>query len=263
MFVRNSIIRPTPSRMSTEQRILLEIGNSTIKVAHAAEDGSLRLERFSNLEALLRRCERGDEKIICAPVGAMSDEILDRLRDTRDVRVLDRSAFNHFVAGSYDTPETLGLDRILNLIGLAGDGIAISCGTAITIDAIASGRPIWGAIMPGFRTAAEGLHARVAALPLVALDEATGLPARSSARSVANGVILGTALAARALAMQLTARSFDGAAPRIVVTGGDASILAEHWSVGEAASNAPEVDELLLFKGMLRSDADAGLSGLS
>lgn len=227
---------------------LLEIGNSTIKVAHVGTDGAITIERYSNLEALLRRCELAGGEIVCAPVGGrLADEVIPRLEATRSVRVLDRSDFRDFVGDSYDTPGTLGLDRILNLVGMGGEGVAISCGTAITVDAVAAGRPSWGVIMPGFRTAAEGLHARIPALPLAALDAVPGLPARSSLGSVVNGVLLGTALAAAALARLLARELFGDAPPRIVITGGDAHLLARLWEGGENV----EVDDALLFRGMI------------
>ena len=186
--------------------------------------------------------------IVCAPVGrALAADALPRLRERHTVRVVDRSHFRDFVGDSYDTPETLGLDRILNLAGMKGDGVAISCGTAITVDAVASGRPSWGGIMPGFRTAAEGLHARIPALPVASLDAVPELPARSSVASVVNGVLLGTALAAASLARLLARDLFGSSPPRIVITGGDARLLARLWSGGEEVV----VDDALLFRGMM------------
>jgi len=230
------------------QTTLLEIGNSTIKVAHIAPGGDIAIERYSNLEALLRRCELSDGPIICAPVGdALSTPTIERLEAAREIRVLRREEFAGFIGDSYDTPGTLGLDRILNLLGMGGDGVAISCGTAITIDAVAGGRPVWGAIMPGFRTAAEGLHARVPVLPLVGLDARPGLPARTSLASVTNGVLLGTALGAEGVARLLARDLFGGAPPRVILTGGDAALLKGLWGGEEAA----EVDEALLFRGMI------------
>ena len=150
---------------------LLEIGNSTIKLARPTAGGGFTIERYGELEALLRDLSHDAGEIVCAPVGrALAADALPRLRERHTVRVVDRSHFRDFVGDSYDTPETLGLDRILNLAGMKGDGVAISCGTAITVDAVASGRPSWGGIMPGFRTAAEGLHARIPALPVASLD---------------------------------------------------------------------------------------------
>jgi pantothenate kinase type III len=230
------------------ERLLLEIGNSTLKLARVAPDGEIDVTRYGSVESLTAELGEGRPQVLCAPVGrelsAMALPILQRV--TR-LHVISREDFAGFIAGSYDTPETLGLDRILNLVGLAGDGIVISCGTAITVDAVVAGVPHWGAIMPGFRTAAEGLHARVPALPLVSPDSSTALPARTSHASVANGVLLGTASGAQGLARRLAGIARDTRMPRVVLTGGDAMLLAELWE-GER----PEVDETLLFRGMMK-----------
>ncbi len=230
------------------QTTLLEIGNSTIKAAHIAADGGIAIERYSNLEALLRRCELSDGPIICAPVGdALSGPTIERLESAREIRVLRREEFTGFIGDSYDTPGTLGLDRILNLLGMGSDGVVISCGTAITVDAVSGGRPAWGAIMPGFRTAAEGLHARIPVLPLAGLDARPTLPARTSLGSVTNGVLLGTALGAEGVARLLARDLFGGASPRVILTGGDAPLLKLLWEGGEGV----EIDEALLFRGMI------------
>jgi pantothenate kinase type III len=231
--------------------LFLEIGNTTTKMARIREDGEIVVERFDDVEELVGRYGMGDDEIVCAPVGEeASGKVLERLGDTGcAVRVIRREQLAGFVAGSYDTPETLGLDRILNLLGLDGDGIVISCGTAITIDAIAGGVPCWGAIMPGFRTAAEGLHARVPVLPVASLESDPSLPARTSIGSVTNGVLLGTAYGAQRLAEELASTISAGSSPRIILTGGDAGLLLRLWH-GEPR---PVIDEVVLFRGMKKS----------
>jgi pantothenate kinase type III len=216
--------------------LYLEIGNTTIKLARRAGDGSFDIVRFDDLHSLLAELADEDREILCAPVNErFGGEVIRQIVSDR-LRLITRDDLRSFVGDSYDTPETLGLDRILNLIGLGGDGIAISCGTAITVDAVVDGRPRWGAILPGFRTAADGLHERVPALPHVSPGDAVGLPARTSHQSVANGVLLGTALAVRGIVERL-------AVGRVVATGGDAWVLQSLW-------DWVKVDEGLLFRGM-------------
>ncbi|MDB5034002.1 MAG: putative transcriptional acitvator, Baf family [Chlorobi bacterium] len=230
---------------------LLEIGNSTIKLAFPTGT-SFAIERFdpAGIHALVRRCAGLSGPIVCAPVGSSPvGDPLGRLRDAGiDIRVIERRELADVVGNSYDTPDTLGLDRIFNVMGLEGDGVVISCGTAITIDAIAGGKPLWGAILPGFRTAAEGLHLRIPALPVAELDSMTMMPARSTISSVANGVLLGTMHAVRGIVGELALRALGGDAQRILITGGDAATLQRLWPPG----SLPEIDEALLFRGMLR-----------
>jgi pantothenate kinase type III len=254
--------------------LLLEIGNTTIKLARPLGDDAFVLERFASADDALRRLASSGEPVIVAPVGERhSPRILERLNARGNVRVITREALARFVARSYDTPETLGLDRVLNVMGLTADAIVISCGTAITVDARVGGTPVWGAIMPGLATAAEGLNVRVPALPLVDVERPPRMPARTSLDSVANGVLLGAAHAARGLAAALarsTRRSLrHGAVDEssrddaplqatlpVILTGGDAQILERLWPAELDAHDEldrPIVDELVLFQGMLKA----------
>ena len=63
-------------------RLLLEIGNSTVKLATVDHNGNIAVERYSNLEALLRRIEASDLPILAAVTGrAPGGDILERLGD--------------------------------------------------------------------------------------------------------------------------------------------------------------------------------------
>ncbi|MBS1911291.1 MAG: type III pantothenate kinase [Bacteroidetes bacterium] len=244
--------------MLASQTFLVEIGNSTIKLANVQADGATDVVRYDSPEEFLKRLAGlkpvPGMRVVCVPVGLEQSALLlpelanlPALRGGEVLRVIERAEIAGFVGTSYDTPETLGLDRVLNLLGLGGDGIAISCGTAITVDAVNGGIPMWGAIAPGFRTAAQGLHDRVPVLPLVTPEDRIFFPARNSRTSVANGVVFGAAVAAHGIAHALAFTAFNGEPPRIVLTGGDAPLLARLW-MGAAI---PEVDDLLLFKGAL------------
>lgn len=233
--------------MEHRDRILLEVGNTTVKLARSTGGGGIIVERYEDPEEVAGLLDGCDAEIVCVPVGS-GGNLPPAFHDLAGLRVMRRADLLPFAGSSYASPETLGLDRILNLAGLAGQGIAISCGTAITIDAMTPDGPFWGAIMPGFGAAALGLHDRIPVLPLVSADALVALPARTSLESVANGVLLGTALAVAGLAGRLAALGFPGAAPRVVVTGGDGELLLRYWN----DVPAPELDAALLFRGMLR-----------
>lgn len=233
--------------------LYLEIGNTTWKLARRGDNGNFIVDRFSDPDEALPALERTNGEIVVAAVAAGDGRayLNERLVESGDegrTRFVERSSLLSFVRDTYDTPETLGLDRILNLFSLDRDAVVISCGTAITIDALLEGRPVWGAIMPGFRTAAESLHTYAPALPVASADDPIGIPARSSRNSVANGVFLGTALAARAIAERLRHEAGLSAGTRIVLTGGDADLLRRLWNDGGEV----EIRDALLFEGMER-----------
>lgn len=230
--------------------LFVEIGNSTLKIARRISAGLFVLERLTNADDLIERLRRETDPITIAPVAeGRALEILPLLSAQKNVRLLERSLFTDFIGDSYDTPDTLGLDRILNLFAVKEDGIVISCGTAITIDAIVDGRPYWGAIIPGFRTAAQGLHNAAPALPIVSADDLGSFPARTSRESVANGVILGTALAVSGLADLLAKRLRLPAHAPVILTGGDAPLMSRLLHIERPV----EVRPALLFEGMAYS----------
>ena len=226
----------------------LEVGNSTFKLAQRRSDETFRIERFSEASHLLEKLSSFSDHVTVAPVAGERAAHLLPLLSGFNPNVLDNQDFNFFIDNSYDTPHTLGLDRILNLFALEEDAVVISCGTAITIDALSQGSPYWGAILPGFNTAGKGLVAGAPALPEVAVTDLDGLPARTSRGSVANGIYIGTAFAVRGIAAYLAqAVGLSDKAP-IVLTGGDARLLAELWGDEPYVTVVPD----LLFQGMYR-----------
>lgn len=238
-----------PENPVNHSTLFVEIGNTRIKTATLATDGGFAVTAYDRAGTFLEAAAAFDGPIVCAPVGhELSLPVVAALQGCAELRLLGAEDVAEFVGYSYDTPSTLGLDRVLNLYGLAFDAVVISCGTAVTVDAIAGGRPCWGAIMPGFATAAAGLHARIPALPLVELHDAVRLPALTTTGSVANGVLLGTARAAEAIAHDLAMTAFGCLAPHVIITGGDAEVLRRLWSW----TPVPAVDETLLFKGMIK-----------
>ena len=228
--------------------ILVEIGNTTIKVAREVGAATLMLERFASAHDALGALDAlRDDPIVVAPVGRTnSDVVLGALRRRGDTHIITPESLASHVGVSYDTPLTLGIDRVLNLLGLPGDGVVISCGTAITVDACFGGQMRWGAIMPGFATAAEGLYERIPTLPRVDIHHQPRLPARTSVDSVTNGIVLATARAAQAIAGELVANHSRASAMQYILTGGDAALLERQW----IAPPEPIRDELLLFAGM-------------
>lgn len=220
--------------------LLIEVGNTTVKVCEVLAEGGMRVQRFTD-RAEAKSAARWRRQIVVDPMGVWDVG--------EGVRRLDQREFISFVQESYDSPIDVGLDRVLNLVGMEGDGVAISCGTAITVDAVVAGRPCFGAIMPGLITASHALHARIPSLPEITPDEPVSLPARSPRHSVANGIILGSAMAVASLAAAMADLLFPSPSLyRLVLTGGNADVLARMIPTGVLP--VPVVDDLLLFKGM-------------
>jgi type III pantothenate kinase len=150
-----------------------------------------------------------------------------------------RSAADVPVAHELDSPRTAGTDRAFAVLGAlagrSGPGIVVSCGSAITVDRI-SGDGVWqgGAIAPGFRLAAESLHAMSSQLPMVHPDRPPSSWGRSTVPALEAGVFWGTV----GLIRMLVERQAEGLSPRpwVVWSGGDAELL-----MGPTSLDFPEV----------------------
>lgn len=229
--------------------ILVEIGNSTVKVAWCSDDGTWLIERFDSFdEGLLGLPD--DRPIVLIPTSPNRAEEATTLLDREGRRhsILTRAMFDEQIAGCYDTPETLGFDRVLNLSAGKGDRIVISFGTAITVDGFLDGACRFGGILPGMRPVVAALAEAVPTLPRPEITEVPDLPARSSVASVSLGLRSTLVDAPLGLAARLLV-TFDRRPDQVdlVLTGGDASVL-ESWC-HDAGYRTVTVDDALLFKG--------------
>ena len=129
------------------------------------------------------------------------------------------------IAHRYRSPATLGIDRIVGVIGalaLVGKGpvLVIDAGTAITYDvADAEGVYLGGSISPGLQMRFRALHAFTARLPLVAPVADPPLTGDTTETAIQAGVIEGL----RAEVAGIIARYRDryGEALPVFLTGGD------------------------------------------
>ncbi len=133
------------------------------------------------------------------------------------------------VTNAYVKPEQLGNDRWAALIAARalerGPAVVISCGTAITIDALAGdGRHLGGLIAPGVTLMASSVCANTAE---VTLDDEVDGEIVLLASSTADAVLGGSLYAAVSLLDRVSADLCGelGRNTRILLTGGDAERL--------------------------------------
>jgi len=131
------------------------------------------------------------------------------------------------IAVGYDTPSTLGPDRIAAAVGahslFPGEDILIfDFGTAITIDRITDeGVFAGGNISIGLRSRLKALHSLTARLPEVPLE---GVCRHGLGSSTAEALLLG-AISGTVFEVQGYIESYPG--HKIVFTGGDSIFLAK------------------------------------
>ena len=130
-----------------------------------------------------------------------------------------------------DEPLSVGADRIVNVLAAVdlfhADSLVVDFGTATTFDCVtADARFLGGAIMPGLRTSADQLTRRAAKLPATELRAPSRVIGRRTEECIQAGVLYGAADAVDGMVHRITAEWPGGAKPRVVATGGLASVVA-------------------------------------
>jgi type III pantothenate kinase len=131
----------------------------------------------------------------------------------------------------YRNPIEVGADRIADAIGAIDmhpqqNVIIIDFGTATTLSVTTSDREfLGGAILPGVRISMEALESKTSRLPAIEIVKAHEVIGRSTVESIQSGLYFGTIGAVRELVARITNEKFNGDRPRIIGTGGFASLF--------------------------------------
>ncbi|MGQ9620269.1 MAG: type III pantothenate kinase [Bacteroidales bacterium] len=129
----------------------------------------------------------------------------------------------------YETPETLGSDRIAAIAGAfktfpGKDCLVIDAGSAITYDFLIDGRYNGGNISPGIEMRFRALNIFTGRLPLIQRKSAFSFPAINTADAITAGVISGVIFEINEY-IRTFEQKHKGSA--IIITGGDSDYLKE------------------------------------
>lgn len=130
----------------------------------------------------------------------------------------------------YRNPLEVGSDRIADAIAAThlypGENIiVVDFGTATTLEVVSKEKEfLGGAILPGVRISMEALEKKTSRLPSVEIVAAQTVVGRSTTESIQSGLYYGHLGAIKELISQMTKECFAGVTPRILGTGGFASL---------------------------------------
>jgi type III pantothenate kinase len=124
----------------------------------------------------------------------------------------------------------IGVDRVCSAAAayerVRGACAVASFGTAITVDCVSErGHFLGGAILPGFQMCCDALHAGTAQLPRVSPGLPTAVFGRNTHDAIVNGVVYGALGALREIVERYATELREW--PKLVVTGGNAPLIAE------------------------------------
>lgn len=152
------------------------------------------------------------------------------------------------IKNCYATPNTLGIDRIIAVVGAktitkSNALLVIDAGTALTYDyATARGEYKGGGIAPGLYMRFQALHQLTAKLPLVRREEEFPLIGNTTALSIRSGVINGIISEIEGIISKY--KQMISPEISFFLTGGDAPFLEKY------IKNVNFVDLNLIHKGM-------------
>lgn len=223
-------------------QILIEAGNSYVKVAQLFEDGHFTLlGRFPSkklemvLEPLL---ENGVTRIVFASVGPVEiDNSLQRISQLANIPVMQvktlRKDFG--VKNAYSEYQYLGVDRWLTLVAIRQEfkapTVIVDIGTALTFDVMTEeGKHLGGWIAPGYQLMMKSV-----------LENTTKVFAdreHSDALTFADNTADGLKNGCRAALVGLIeyglsqAREKLKSEPKVILCGGGVRHLPQHWGKG-------------------------------
>ncbi len=184
-------------------------------------------------------CERGwrcERSLICSVVPAAARILEEALGG--DVHFLGASSPMSLTL-DYPRPETLGADRLANVIAAARFAplpcVVADFGTAVTFDVLVAGeggaRFIGGVIAPGLGAMGQYLGRNAALLPALEAERPAHAIGRSTEEALHAGSFHGYCGLVRGILEGITGEL--GERPHVIATGGDAALLGQ-W--------LPEID---------------------
>lgn len=208
--------------------LVIDQGNTLIKVALFKNDNIEWIRTFSSFSSIEAQSSELNELNINAGIisSVSSDPVtITSLLPAINWLVLDQNT-SLPVINLYDTPETLGKDRIAGAVAASAifpgkDVLIIDAGTAITYDLINKEKKyLGGSIAPGLGIRFKGLHTFTGRLPLYQPDYFIGVTGKNTYESIMSGVMTGTLFE-----MEGFISSYKEKYPELItiLTGGDAN----------------------------------------
>lgn len=217
--------------------LTIDAGNTRLKYAFFDRNQLIetRYQEFQLFEDIERWKKAGIPiDIFLSGSGWLKEDLRLSLQKVADLYIEASPLMNLPLHIGYDTPDTLGFDRIASCTGAMKlfpgcPLLVIDSGTCITFNYIdAQGVFLGGNISPGLEMRFKGLHHFTARLPLLEPGESYGGIGRTTEQAIRNGVMDGMLFEVEHYMKRFVLENTDG---KVVITGGNSHFLERHLAM--------------------------------
>lgn len=230
-----------------QQALVVDAGNTHIKVAVFQETVLEELHVFNAAQLSdLKQLLLGKNHLPAIVASVRSARETNWLRQLLPGCVLFSWELVKNIVVKYETPETLGMDRLCNASAaydlFSGNVLSIDMGTCIKYDfTTAEGAYLGGAISPGLAMRFKAMNTLTAKLPLIDDYRPAALIGANTADALRSGVLNGIEQEVKGM---IEAYRNKYTSVNVVLTGGD----ARHFDFGKISGIF--ADDFLTLKGL-------------
>jgi type III pantothenate kinase len=211
------------------RNLIIDIGNTNTKFGIFENNAFKKQGSVSEVSALQQVvAEEKPENVALSSVGISGEEVLKTLSvPGKKVELTHKTQLP--ITNLYQTPETLGKDRLAAVLGAAflflkTDCLVIDAGTCITYDFLdAEGNYHGGLIAPGLAMKFKAMHTFTSRLPF--LEQPAFVPeisGKTTAQAMQSGVYNGTLSEAEGIIKRYEKQAQN---LHIILCGGDAAFF--------------------------------------
>jgi type III pantothenate kinase len=212
--------------------LIVDIGNTSTKLAVFEGNEKLSQSRINELS-----CEELENKLSGLKIKSAIVSSVKKLPPFISDLFFSNIPYVHMLSHKsqlpfkieYDSPETLGTDRIAAVAGAfnlypGAEILVIDAGTAITFDFLSGYNYKGGNISPGLTMRFKALNIFTDRLPLVSPVESYTFPGRNTRDAIIAGVITGVTYEINEYIRTFENKHSDF---KVIVTGGDSEYLKD------------------------------------
>lgn len=215
-----------------QYRLIIDVGNSTTK--YALFDNKELTQYFqsfddlssSDIQSTLEKFNI--DRCLISQSGKLSEELMDWLENVAFEVIYFDSNLVLPIKLDYETPQTLGKDRIASAVGSLlyfpdGNTVVVDMGTCITMNYIdANSTFLGGNISPGISMRLQAMHYFTEKLPLVEKKFNENLIGQNTENALQNGAVRGALWEIESFIRNVQEKNGP---VNVILTGGDAKFF--------------------------------------